>query len=1223
MAGAHIAQLAWRLQAELAAKPAADGSGAFASPLSLALALALALRGAGSGSATQQELYHLLHQDKGRLLGLLAPAPASAADVDALLASLAALFNGLRAGAGEGCELVLANGVWTNKIAVRPEYAAAMLAQFEAEVAEAQSTDIINAWAERVTKGLIKVAVPPGTKFDLVLTNAVYFKGLWAHAFKKEATSTQPFRLEGGGEAQVELMSRAFKASDMADPGTPKVMFAQKPGAYSAVRLPYKGTSIVAVAVLPDEGLAKEAGGVAAAAARLPMAELLSAASFERVGGAGLHVALPRFKVASSEPASLKGELVKLGVRGAFDPDAADFSALSPTPLYISDVLQSVRARAAGAARPRARGRAGARASRDRDRDRAARPQVCVIVDEEGTEAAAVTAVTMMRCAAFVPTPVLRFDRPFLFMLVDDATPAALQRRRGERRLMARQLTLQADVPVGQLHRQAPSVVALLPLVGAPGDLIVHQGAVDVVISYKSAGRPLHDAARLWAHVGHSGWQSTEDVELFRSPGDPGVWTGIYRLPACQLANATHAEVQMVMAELSHNEGLVTPPEISPSAVSGLLLLVQALRLKGLLSVQQEELLRTLTCQHDTRLLRAYGTVRSWLDDAAAAGRLLSQTMFARRPGVHVVHVASEMVPIAKVGGLGDVVTSLAKAHQASGAVIEVVMPKYDNADYGAIDQLRRLTTFNVAWAGGVVAAHAWCGVVEGLPVYLIEADHPAAFFWRGRFYGEPDDCERFMFFSRAALEFLLAMGKQPDVLHCHDWQSALVAPLLELEFRGRGLSRPRSVLTIHNIAFQARPGWMTPDVLRKAGLPSDLAQPHLLLDDSRPGFAPDSHDVSLLRGGVVFADRVTTVSPTYAREVFDPAFGHGMQARPPLAPAARRVPRRAARRVPCRASRHARLTHQRAPARRAQSVLSAHASKFSGVLNGIDQHMWSPSADPHLPPGGQFSAHDTRGKAVCKAALLAELGMPHARPDDEGAPGRRRARRRRRAAAAGLSGGQASCGCTAWLLTRPNARAPADGAPGRPLLAIVSRLTEQKGLALMLHGMAVALSRGAQLVVLGSASEPDVAARFEALQAAHHGGPDARLILRYDEALAHRIYAAADMILIPSLFEPCGLTQLIALRYGTIPIVNATGGLADTVRDVANSSVPEVERNGFVFYGREPQHVEAAVHRALDAWWLGGEWWRGQLVPRAMRQDWSWSRSSQAYLDLYRSVMR
>eukprot|EP00775_Hariotina_reticulata_P010075 gene10075-10230_t len=612
------------------------------------------------------------------------------------------------------------------------------------------------------------------------------------------------------------------------------------------------------------------------------------------------------------------------------------------------------------------------------------------------------------------------------------------------------------------------------------------------------------DACRIWAHVGHSGWQWTLDVELFRDPQDGASWSGLYRLPASQLPNAGHIEVQMVfkgqmpdgyeqwdnndgnnwqvVADVELHEGLVPPPDTSRARVSGLLLLLQALRIRRLLTPQQEELLRHLAVQRDSSLLRAYSTVQCWADEAAAASMLLSRTIFNKRPGLHVLHVASEMVPVAKVGGLADVVTSLAKAHQSTGTLVEVVMPKYDCSNYRAIDQLRHLTSFSVAWAGSLVKTHAWCGVVEGLPVYLIEPEQPAAFFWRGRFYGEADDVERFLFFSRAVLEFLLTTDKQPDLLHLHDWQSAAVAPLLANEFRDRGLAHPRTLLTLHNIAFQ---GWMTPDLLCKAGLdPQALALPHLMLDDSRPGFIPGSSDVSLLRGGVVFADKVTTVSPTYAQEVYRPEFG---------------------------------------------------------------------CDDPYLRPGGHYTAEDTSGKQVCKQALLAELGLPFVDPQVESSEWLKWAPDKSNSG--GANPGLASC------------VAPAAGGMGRPLIAIISRLTQQKGLPLMLHGMKVALERGAQLVVLGSASEPEVQAQFTALAAQYNSGSDARLVLRYDEGLAHRIYAGADIILIPSFFEPCGLTQLIALRYGTIPVVNATGGLADTVRDVANHSFAECERNGFVFW--------------------------------------------------------
>lgn len=383
MAGQRIAAFAWQMLGQ-SSTPNADASGSFLSPVSLYIALGLALNGAGSGSDTEQQIFHLLHQDKARLLGLLAPKPAAAADVQQLTTELAALSSSLvqqqqqqgdkedGSKAEGGAQLIIANGVWTKGVPVHEAYAAKMLQLFKAEVREVASVDPINSWAAAATKGLISVAVPPGTDFDLVLTNAVYFKGLWEYAFKKEATSRQAFKLGAGDEVQVDMMSKRFKAADQSAPGARKVQYAET-SSYQAVRLPYKGSTISALIVLPSEHLAVQ-GIAAAAAAQLDVGDLLDATKFRNVGPAGLDVQLPKFKV-KTQPTSLKKELVSLGLSAPFADKAADFSQLSPQPLYISDVLQSV----------------------------------CVIVDEEGTEAAAVTAVIMMRATAVMAaTPLIR-----------------------------------------------------------------------------------------------------------------------------------------------------------------------------------------------------------------------------------------------------------------------------------------------------------------------------------------------------------------------------------------------------------------------------------------------------------------------------------------------------------------------------------------------------------------------------------------------------------------------------------------------------------------------------------------------------------------------------------------------------------------------------------------------------------------------------------------------
>jgi len=693
--------------------------------------------------------------------------------------------------------------------------------------------------------------------------------------------------------------------------------------------------------------------------------------------------------------------------------------------------------------------------------------------------------------------------------------------------------------------------------------LALRQPAYRVKIVYDARARQLAGAKRVWAHVGHSGWQDTRDVELFRQPSQSAngngshadLWVGEYEIPAGRLPSFAHLEVQVVFkgdmgygerwdnnggnnwsaeVELSPGQGLVTGPKITHcrSVVSSLLLRLEAFTARRLLSPEQTTLLRTLAWCHDFALLKMYDEARSgnW-DDNRLVGAFKARCGSVRRPGLHVIHVAAEMAPIAKVGGLADVVTSLAKAHQMTGTLAEVILPKYDCIKYTDVQELRQLTELGVPWGDEIVRTVVWSGVVEGLPVYFIEPHSKHKMFWRGRFYGEADDAARFLFFSRAALEFLLGSGKQPDVLHVHDWQSAAIAPLLKEQYRAAGLAKTGVVLTIHNIAFQ---GWLTPNYLDIAGLDKRLYHPERLLDDSRPGFLPGQHDINMLRGGVVYADKVTTVSPSYAREVFQPSFGMGLQ-----------------------------------------GVLAKHAKKFSGVLNGIDHETWDPATDRHLPQ--QYSAMQYyEGKSACKRALLQELGLPHD------------------------------------TSRHPN---------GRPVLAVVTRLTEQKGLPLIMHGIRVAMARGAQVVLLGSAPDPKVQQQFEQMAAELSRGNDGRFVLRHDEALSHRIYAGADMILIPSAFEPCGLTQLISLRYGTVPVVRETGGLADTVHDVAHSTVPEIDRNGFTFRDHNEKAVEIAVGRAVDAYNNGWDWWKGTLVPRVMSQDFSWSRSAQDYLNLYRSL--
>ncbi|KAF6258701.1 serine protease inhibitor-domain-containing protein [Scenedesmus sp. NREL 46B-D3] len=399
MAGQRIAAFAGQMLRQ-SSKPDADASGSFLSPLSLYIALGLALNGAGSGSETEQQIFHLLHQDKSRLLGLMPPAPAAPADVRQLTTELAGLCDSLvqqqqqqQGGSHSSntvgsAQLIVANGVWTQGVPVHQQYAAQMLQLFQAEVREVGSADAINEWAGRATKGLITTAVPPGTAFDLVLTNAVYFKGLWEYAFKKEATNRQAFKTDGGAEVQVDMMAKRFKAAEQSGASARKVQYADT-HKYQAVKLPYKGSTISALLYClasswQHRALQQQQHSWMLRSCWLP-------ASTGRWGcWAGCRAA----EVQGENAADVTEE--GAGGSGVVCALCGQGGRLSP-------------------AQPRAV-----------VHQRCTAKRVCDC-DEEGTEAAAVTAVVMLRATAVMAaTPLIRFDRPFLFMLVDDASSTPL-----------------------------------------------------------------------------------------------------------------------------------------------------------------------------------------------------------------------------------------------------------------------------------------------------------------------------------------------------------------------------------------------------------------------------------------------------------------------------------------------------------------------------------------------------------------------------------------------------------------------------------------------------------------------------------------------------------------------------------------------------------------------------------------------------------------------------
>ncbi|XP_057844766.1 probable starch synthase 4, chloroplastic/amyloplastic isoform X2 [Cryptomeria japonica] len=554
---------------------------------------------------------------------------------------------------------------------------------------------------------------------------------------------------------------------------------------------------------------------------------------------------------------------------------------------------------------------------------------------------------------------------------------------------------------------------------------------------------------------------------------------------------------------------------------SNLLLSLDGWMLEKKITIEDAKILREMAWRRSSQLKDVYVQCQNKNENDVIAS-LMKLTRTSTRPGLHVVHIAAEMAPIAKVGGLGDVVAGLGKALQKKGHLVEIILPKYDCMDYSRIGKLKVLDVqIDSYFDGRLFKNKIWSGTVEGLPVYFIEPHHPAKFFWRGQIYGEGDDFRRFTFFCRAALEFILQSGKKPEIIHCHDWQTAFVAPLYWDIYAPQGLNSARIAFTCHNFEYQ---GTESAAALAACGLDvQQLNRPDRMQDNFK-------HDrINAVKGGIVFSNIVTTVSPTYAEEVRGSEGGKGLQ-----------------------------------------STLAAHSKKFIGILNGIDTEAWDPSTDPLLD--FQYSADDLSGKAQSKAALQKILGLaaPHARI---------------------------------------------------PLVGCITRLVPQKGVHLIRHAIYQTLKCGGQFVLLGSSPVPHIQREFEGIANQFCEHPSIRLVLKYDEGLSHHIFAASDLFIIPSIFEPCGLTQMIAMRYGSIPIVRRTGGLNDSVFDVDDETIPLQIRNGFTFTKADEQGINNALERSFTYYKQKPNWWI-DLVKKTMNMDFSWDSSAAQYEELYEKAV-
>ena len=473
---------------------------------------------------------------------------------------------------------------------------------------------------------------------------------------------------------------------------------------------------------------------------------------------------------------------------------------------------------------------------------------------------------------------------------------------------------------------------------------------------------------------------------------------------------------------------------------------------------------------------------------------------------MNVLMVASECAPFVKTGGLADVVGALPAALARVDVDAQVVLPAYPPL-FPLLPEGTEVARFDdlPGGPGRIVKVTA-----QGMTLLLLDA--PQLFDRPGGLYVDeggtdwPDNHLRFSALSMAGAR--IAMGEidgyQPDVLHAHDWQAALSPVYLRMA----GRDTPRSIITIHNIAFQGRFG---PQVLDRLHLKTDWFHPEGL----------EFHgDLSFLKGGLMFSDRITTVSPTYAREILTPDFGMGLE-----------------------------------------GVLQARAPVLSGVLNGIDTDAWNPAEDITLAE--PYDAKSLKRKAANRAALSEQLGL------ETGSAG--------------------------------------------PLFCVVSRLTSQKGLDALLDAVPHLVEHGAQLAVLGT-GQPELEQGFRDAAQAHPG--QVATHIGYDERLSHLFQAGSDAILIPSRFEPCGLTQLYGLRYGTLPVVARTGGLADTVIDANVAALIAKAATGFVFTDVTTPGLEQVIDRVIAAYADPKLWQSMQRA--AMRHPVSWDSSAKAYRDLY-----
>jgi len=476
-----------------------------------------------------------------------------------------------------------------------------------------------------------------------------------------------------------------------------------------------------------------------------------------------------------------------------------------------------------------------------------------------------------------------------------------------------------------------------------------------------------------------------------------------------------------------------------------------------------------------------------------------------------VLFVTSEMYPFSKTGGLGDVLGALPYALHEKGVNTAVITPLYGRLKTADYPLNLLYSDMSVGYPWGPITADIYMADFEGMPVYFV---HREEFFDRRSYYNTYkgdyfDNCERFIFFCRAVMQWARMLETPPTVIHANDWQAGLVPAYLHFQRQSDpALRHATSVMTIHNLAFQGR---FASRLFASSGLP-----PHAWHMDGVEFWG----DFNLLKAGIAYADRITAVSPSYAREILTTEFGCGLE-----------------------------------------GILSLRRAVVHGILNGADYDIWDPSSDRFLP--ATYGPGAMKGKKRCKEALIYELGLNPFLAD-------------------------------------------------RPILGFIGRLRRQKGIDLLLEIFTRIIQRNVGIVVLG---EGNLEFEERLLRLMEDYPLRISANVAYTEDLAHRIQAGSDIFLMPSRYEPCGLTQMYALRYGTPPVATAVGGLKDSI-----VPYPHPQATGFIFDSPEPEPFYNAICQALDVWEQDPQLW-SQIRDRGMQQGFTWDKAADQYIALYRGM--